>query len=93
MSLEERLATVRNAVATYIDDPRLIDDLELEQQLDIAGAIQHVFELQQALVRQKHSEHSWQFMEAHADVNYWKNKLMNLKVKARLEIAGRERGI
>jgi hypothetical protein len=93
MDIEERIAGLQAGLSEYLDSPIKINDLEIEEQLDIISGLQLFFELKQALVRRKHSEHSADFMEAHADVNYWKNKLMNTKVKARILIANKERGM
>lgn len=93
MTLEERIAHSQTALAEYINNPQLIDELEVEEMLDILASLQFHYELVQANVRAKHSEHSWQFMAVHADANYWKNKLMNAKVKARLLVANKERGL
>lgn len=93
MSLEERISQSAQALGGYIDSPRLIAELEIEQELDVLALMQLHFELVAAYTRAKHSEHSAAFMEAHADAKYWKNKLMNAKVKARLLISNKERAI
>jgi hypothetical protein len=93
MTLEARIAQSETALAEYLNNPSLIEELEIEQMLDILAGIQLHFELIQAYTRAHHSEHSSEFMAAHADANYWKNKLMNAKVKARLLIANKERGM
>lgn len=93
MTLDERIAVTQQSLKEYLNDPTTIDKLEVEERLDILASIQFYFELVQAHVRSKYSEHSWQFMAAHADVNYWKNKLMNAKAEIRLKIANKERGL
>lgn len=93
MTLEERIAQSAGALAGYIESPRLIAELEIEQELDILAMMQLHFELVQAHARAQHSEHSSAFMAAHADAKYWKNKLMNAKVKARLLISNKERAL
>lgn len=92
--LEGRIALSYNSIGNYIENPQTeLYTLEPEEQLDILTAIQHHFELVQSHVRLDHSEHSAPFMEAHADVNYWKNKVMNAKAKIRLKISDKERGL
>lgn len=93
MTLAERVAQSAGVLAEYITDPRKLDELELEQELDLLAALQLHFELVQAYTRAHHSEHSSEFMAAHADANYWKNKLMNAKVKARIYISNKERSL
>ncbi len=92
MSLVQRLAESEISLKEWIEDPANVDKLPLDERLDILALMQHHYELTQALVRSKHSEHSPEFMEAHADVNYWKNKLLNTKAKLRQDISMRERG-
>lgn len=92
--LELRIAEANNSLAPFLESPQeKIYSLPEEDQLDILAAIQHYFELVYARVRMENPRDSGICMEAHADVNFWKHKVMNAKAKLRLKISDKERGL